>query len=274
LFPRWLTLAPQQKSSPGVGGPSWMDDVEERLVVHRADKLPEDKEQPNPKKLAADWDAFLTEINLNEGKRDVLKELSDERKWLLLKAHRKVFVIDQTGPTGLIRDTPEFFAQGLQAEQGIEMVTQLRICLGSKPVSWMDKFLDLDGIMFLLEVLSNVEAKSNKSEDDLLVERECLKCLKIIMNVQQGLDAVLGTTYSMRKLCLCIDSINAGVQSTVLTLLAAVCLCFETDGHKQVLEAMSHFKLVKRENARFETLIRQVILRCRAVFDLVQLELI
>ena len=44
-----------------------------------------------------------------------------------------------------------------------------------KPVTWMEKFLELDGVMYLLEVLSNVEAKSNQTEDDLLVERECLK---------------------------------------------------------------------------------------------------
>lgn len=160
--------------------------------------------------------------------------------------------------TGLIRDTPEFFVQGLQAEAGLEVVTQLRVCLGSKPVTWMDRFLELDGVMYLLEVLSNVEAKSNKTDDDQLVERECLKCLKIVMNVQQGLDSVLNTAYAMRKLSLCIDSANPSVQHTVLTLLAAVCLCFDTDGHKQVLEAMTHFKLVKREEARFQTLVDQL----------------
>lgn len=71
-----------------------MDEVEDRLTVHRHDKVPDDKEQPNPKKLAADWDAFVAEINLNEGKRDVLKELSDDRKWLLLKAHRRAVIVD------------------------------------------------------------------------------------------------------------------------------------------------------------------------------------
>jgi dishevelled associated activator of morphogenesis len=205
-----------------------------------------------------DWDLFLAEINLNEGKREVLKELSDDRKWLLLKAHRRVVQPINERGAGLVTDTPEFFVQGLQAEAGMEIVTNLRVCLGSKPVTWMDRFLELDGVMYLLEVLSNVEAKSNKTDDDQLVERECLKCLKIVMNVQQGLDSVLNTPYSMRKLSLCVDSENASVQQTVLTLLAAVCLCFETDGHKQVSEAMSHFKLVKREDARFQTLVEQV----------------
>lgn len=45
-------------------------------------------------KLAADWDEFLAEINLNEAKRDVMRELSDDRKWLMLKAHRKVVLVD------------------------------------------------------------------------------------------------------------------------------------------------------------------------------------
>ena len=78
------------------------------------------------------------------------------------------------------------------------------------------------------------------------------------MNVQQGLDSVLCTPYSMRKLSLCIDSDNSSVRNTVLTLLAAVCLCFDTDGHKQVLEATTHFKLVKREDVRFQTLVDQL----------------
>ena len=62
-----------------------MEEIEDRITIHRTEKVPEDKEQPNPKKLAADWDDFVAEINLNEGKREVLKELDDDRKWLILK---------------------------------------------------------------------------------------------------------------------------------------------------------------------------------------------
>lgn len=196
--------------------------------------------------------------------------------------------------TGLIKDTPEYFAQGLQAEQGIAMVTQLRVCLGSKVRLGGRSFRDSAALTptrlspprgwrnFSISMVSCICWRfcpmwrprrtkprttswwsASASRFRARPVARCFaysapQCLKIMMNVQQGLDAVLATTYSMRKLSLCIDSENPTVQNTVLTLLAAVCLCFETDGHKQVLEAMSHFKLVKRENARFETLVRQL----------------
>jgi hypothetical protein len=36
-----------------------MDEVEDRISFHRHDRLPDDKEQPNPKKLAAGETLFV-----------------------------------------------------------------------------------------------------------------------------------------------------------------------------------------------------------------------
>lgn len=45
--PLLRVLTREQRGS--VMGPSWMDLVEDRLTVHRTEKMADDKEQPNPK---------------------------------------------------------------------------------------------------------------------------------------------------------------------------------------------------------------------------------
>ena len=110
----------------------------------------------------------------------------------------------------------------------------------------------------LLGILSEVESRARKIQEDYQLEAECLKCMKIIMNIQVGLDAVLKSNLGLRKMSMCLASENIHTRITILGLLAAVCLCFDTDGHKQVLESMTHLKTVKRETARFESIVNEL----------------
>ena len=199
-----------------------------------------------------------------------MAELKPERKWMFIKAstmEEKAGVLVAGGKKpkkplqpqpGSITKAPQFFTNILQAEPTLDMVTSLRISLGAQPVEWLIDFTEINGIDILLNILSSVEAKPKKNSEDVQMESEILKCLKIIMNIQPGLDKVLKTSLGLRKIAACLSSDNMNTRITILGLLAAVCLCFDTDGHRQVLEAMSHYKLVHRENARFESILKDL----------------
>ena len=243
-----------------------------KILILRAEKVPTPSDQPDTNDLVQQFQEFLEEIHFPEGKRENFKDISPERKWMFLKAFRMQAIsnVDTTDPKkkkglrkttmieskpGSITETPQFYVNSMQAELSLQLITGLRIALGAQPIEWLKTFTELHGVDILLTVLSDVESKARKVQEDFQLETECLKCLKIIMNIQVGLDAVLKTDLGLRKLALCLSSENIHTRTTILGLLAAVCLCFDTDGHRQVLEAMSHFKLVKRETTRFEQLI-------------------
>eukprot|EP01091_Cochliopodium_minus_P020764 TRINITY_DN917_c0_g1_i2.p1 TRINITY_DN917_c0_g1~~TRINITY_DN917_c0_g1_i2.p1 ORF type:complete len:1058 (+),score=441.26 TRINITY_DN917_c0_g1_i2:17-3190(+) len=250
-------------------------DKSNKILILRAEKVPSINDQPETNDLVQKFQTFLEKIHFPEGKRELFKDMSPERKWMLIKANDMEYktpietmtekkkknklrntILDNK--PGSITETPQFFVQRMQAELSLQLITSLRIALGAQPIEWLTTFTELQGVDILLQVLADVEARTRKVQEDIQLETECLKCLKIIMNIQVGLDAVLKTDSGLRKMALCLSSENIHTRITILGLLAAVCLCFDTDGHKQVLEAMSHLKLVKRENSRFETIVQEL----------------
>jgi hypothetical protein len=61
-------------------------------------------------------------------------------------------------------------------------------------------------------------------------------------------------THGIRRIALCIDMQSADMQQRIITLLTVTCLTPE--GHRLVVDGMSHYKSVKKEKHRFETLVK------------------
>jgi len=52
---------------------------------------------------------------------------------------------------------------------------------------WLQKFVDLDGLVLLIDNLVLKSRKFKKTNMDLSVEIECVKCLKLLLNDEYGL---------------------------------------------------------------------------------------
>ena len=92
---------------------------------------------------------------------------------------------------------------------------------------------------------------------------QVLRCLRSLMNLENGMDAVLGVTEGssggLRQLGRCIDtkheSVHAKtVQAQALTLLSAAAL-YSAEGHDQVLDSLDALKKTRRRMHRFGWLV-------------------
>lgn len=63
--------------------------------------------------------------------------------------------------------------------------------------------------------------------------------------------------HSLRKLALVLDSPKIQTRIIVFELLAAIAM-LSSEGHKLVVDAMSYFKMMKREKSRFFTIVESL----------------
>lgn len=112
-----------------------------------------------------------------------------------------------------------------------QQLSELRVLLSCQPLSWLQKFIAIDGIVLLVNMLGTVEKKAihnsseesryRHSQDDLIMEAECIRCLRMLMNNEVGLRAVLHTKDAIKNLCLALDSagMDPKLKGVVLKLL-------------------------------------------------------
>jgi hypothetical protein len=198
----------------------------------------------------------------NEQQREAMFAMPAEMKWNMLKQAEK----ETSAATGRIEDKPEYWTNRLAAEPSKTLLAELRVLLSTSPLSWLEKFVELDGIVLLVTVLSKIEQKAvthlddkryRHSPDDLEIEAECVRCLRMIMNNELGLRAVLRTPTAVQSLCLALDSngMDPRVKNTILKLLTVTCM-MPPDGHRSLLLAMNEYRLIKNDKQRFVGLIK------------------
>ena len=62
--------------------------------------------------------------------------------------------------SGQATETPEFYADTLRSEPKLETMVSLRVNLTSKPLNWVKKFLELQGLDVLFSVMAEAIFKS------------------------------------------------------------------------------------------------------------------
>jgi dishevelled associated activator of morphogenesis len=198
----------------------------------------------------------------NEAQRDAMFAMPAEMKWNMLKQSEK----EASAATGRIEDKPEYWTNRLAAEPSKGLLAELRVLLSTSPLSWLERFVELNGIVLLVGVLAKIEQKAvshvddkryRHTADELEIEAECVRCLRMIMNNELGLRAVLRTPAAVQSLCLALDSngMDPRVKSTILKLLTVTCM-MPPDGHRNLLLAMNEYRLIKNDKQRFNGLIK------------------
>lgn len=131
-----------------------------------------------------------------------------------------------------------------------QFLTSLAVSLRSKPISWINAFIENSGLTVLLDNLKKVEEGERKAEHEELY----IKCLKSLMNNTIGLSAVLDAPAALPIIGLSLRSPNIKTRQLVLEILGAVCLV--PGGHSLILEAMSYLRERAGEARRFETVVK------------------
>ncbi|KAJ3232490.1 Disheveled-associated activator of morphogenesis 1 [Chytriomyces hyalinus] len=201
-------------------------------------------------------DLLMEDLNLTEDKKKVLRQLSTDRKWIMLQQHlgdryRDNAARDLQQEIGDIRK--------LGSDPDKEMLTDLVVSLRSRPIRWISNFIDNGGLSILLSNLRTLGLENRHDEFEELY----IKCLKSLMNNKIGLSAVLDNEGSMNIIALSLRSPSYRTRSLVLEIFGAVCLI--PGGHKCVLEGMDALADTAALRFRFEAVVSSLWLSCQGV---------
>lgn len=163
-------------------------------------------------------EGMCDEMGLDETKRQAIRSLPRDLKVKMLQQHRKIEAQPSHSPvkglpissssSHIDKSTPEFFVHELnwfQTRQAhvlmavstanmIKCLVGLRVSLTSQPITWVKQFIALDGMSALLQIISDIHARSkrykhllictiiNRRERDQAIEHEIIRCIKVYMN--------------------------------------------------------------------------------------------
>ncbi|KAJ3124435.1 Disheveled-associated activator of morphogenesis 1, partial [Irineochytrium annulatum] len=194
------------------------------------------------------------DLNLTEEKKQVLRMLSNERKWIMLQQH-----LGERYRDGATQSTQQEMAeiQRLRDSPDRELLTNLVVSLRSRPIRWISGFIDHGGLAILLENLRRLEEENRHDEFEELY----IKCLKSLMNNKIGLSAVLDHDESLNVIALSLRSPSGRTRALVLEIFGAVCLI--PGGHRCVLEGMDALQETAGMRFRFEIVVHSLWQSCQ-----------
>jgi len=123
-----------------------------------------------------------------------------------------------------------------------KLYESLRTALRTQPHSFVHRFLTLDGLSSLLNLLQS--PASVKSHPAIVT------CIKALMNNSSGRAAVLSSSSAINVLSQTLAGDDIRSKVDVLEILGAVCLV--PGGHRKVLDSITYLQQFAQERARFQ----------------------
>ncbi|KAJ3019022.1 hypothetical protein HKX48_002457, partial [Thoreauomyces humboldtii] len=216
---------------------------------------------------------LMEDLNLTEDKKQVLRMLPTDRKWIMLQQH-----LGERYRDGASRDMQQDLElQRLRDNPDKQLLTDLVVSLRSRPIRWISNFIENGGLNILLENLGDLGRQNRHDEFEELY----IKCLKSLMNnkaslcicryhdpladleLQIGLSAVLDSEGALDIIALSLQSPSPKTKALVLEILGAVCLI--PGGHECVLEGMDKLCAQAQTRFRFEIVVYTLWQSCQGM---------
>ncbi|GAM19525.1 hypothetical protein SAMD00019534_027000 [Acytostelium subglobosum LB1] len=208
--------------------------------------------------LAQQFAHLLEELGVPDAKKVEMMSMSNDKKWILLMGQKDKIrdTEEKAKQNGSLYDTPQYFLSVLRENAAThKLISELRVCLGSNPMSWINSFLQLGGFGEILKIFQAYQLKQEKDKSDFAIMSDCVLCIKSLLNSQVGLKSVMATSHTFKLLILCLDlSYPADLRSAILSLTGALALVPQI-GHPFVIEALENFRQSSREKSRFWTIV-------------------
>ncbi|KGL93756.1 Disheveled-associated activator of morphogenesis 1, partial [Charadrius vociferus] len=202
------------------------------------------------------------ELDLTDKHREAMFALPAEKKWQIYCSKKK----DQEENKGAT-SWPEFYIDQLNSmaarkslialekedeEERNKTIESLKTALRTKPMRFVTRFIDLDGLSCILNFLKSMDYETAESR----IHTSLIGCIKALMNNSLGRAHVLAHSESINVIAQSLSTENIKTKVAVLEIMGAVCLV--PGGHKKVLEAMLHYQKYASERTRFQTLINDL----------------
>ncbi|KAM8921694.1 disheveled-associated activator of morphogenesis 1 isoform 3-T3 [Pelodytes ibericus] len=205
---------------------------------------------------------LVDELDLSDKHREAMFALPAEKKWQIYCSKKK----DQEENKGAT-SWPEFYIDQLNLmaarrtllamekedeDERNKTIESLKTALRTKPMRFVTRFIDLDGLTCILNFLKSMDYDIAESQ----IHTSLIGCIKALMNNSQGRAHVLAHSESINVIAQSLATENIKTKVAVLEIMGAVCLV--PGGHKKVLEAMLHYQKHASERTRFQTLINDL----------------
>ncbi|XP_037833695.1 disheveled-associated activator of morphogenesis 1 isoform X2 [Kryptolebias marmoratus] len=224
-----------------------------QIVASMVEMMPT-QPMPPPQELDSMFTELVDELELPEQNRAAMFALPAEKKW-------QIYCSKKMGPGEKeLTSWPQFYINQLNSmaarksllsveEENQKVVDGLKTALRTQPISFVTRFIELDGLSCILNFLKLMDYETSESQ----VHTSLIGCLKALMNSSQGRGHVLGHCESINIIAQSLAAENIKTKVAVLEILGAVCLV--PGGHKKVLEAMLHYQKFASERTRFQNLL-------------------
>ncbi|XP_004698675.1 disheveled-associated activator of morphogenesis 1 isoform X1 [Echinops telfairi] len=217
---------------------------------------------PPGEELDGMFTELVDELDLTDKHREAMFALPAEKKWQIYCSKKK----DQEENKGAT-SWPEFYIDQLNSmaarksllalekeeeEERSKTIESLKTALRTKPMRFVTRFIDLDGLSCILNFLKTMDYETSESR----IHTSLIGCIKALMNNSQGRAHVLAHSESINVIAQSLSTENIKTKVAVLEILGAVCLV--PGGHKKVLQAMLHYQKYASERTRFQTLMNDL----------------
>ncbi|XP_078007642.1 LOW QUALITY PROTEIN: disheveled-associated activator of morphogenesis 1 [Phascolarctos cinereus] len=217
---------------------------------------------PPVEELDVMFSELVDELDLTDKHREAMFALPAEKKWQIYCSKKK----DQEENKGAT-SWPEFYIDQLNSmaarksllilekeeeEERSKTIESLKTALRTKPMRFVTRFIDLDGLSCILNFLKTMDYETSESQ----IHTSLIGCIKALMNNSQGRAHVMAHSESINVIAQSLSTENIKTKVAVLEIMGAVCLV--PGGHKKVLQAMLHYQKYASERTRFQTLINDL----------------
>ncbi|CAH1159429.1 unnamed protein product [Phaedon cochleariae] len=215
---------------------------------------------PSQEELDQKFAELVEELDLTAPNKAAMMSLPPQKKWQIYCSRKGEDTVDQT-------HAPEHYIERLQTlatlqypetntEEEVRSRTKqidgLKTALRTSTHSFVIKFIELDGLLSLLDCLERMDYFTAQSS----IHTSIIGCVKALMNNSTGRAHVLAHPTSINTIAQSLGTENIKTKIAVLEILGAVCLV--SGGHKKVLDAMLHYQKYAFERTRFQGIINDL----------------
>ncbi|KAL5011364.1 hypothetical protein ScPMuIL_009915 [Solemya velum] len=155
------------------------------------------------------------------------------------------------------KSTPQMCVSLSHRSPSVQMYYALRTKFERSSDSWMQEFLDLDGLESLLDSLQQMTGKGFTSFSDAILQLDCISCIRVILNTNLGLDYMVQNTGSTRKLARALDSGTTLPKKQVFEMLSAIC-AYSCPGYHMVMDALEALKVDTHQTHKFSLIVNEM----------------
>ncbi|RKP18738.1 FH2-domain-containing protein, partial [Rozella allomycis CSF55] len=217
---------------------------------------------PDDETLNQLFEKLMDSMGFEEGKRVAMRMISKDAKWTMLQSQMsrdtKEGKNKQDGKVD--KTSPEYYVKNLfdPSRVHLKVLAALRVSLTNQPISWVQSYIELNGLPVLLNILNCIHAKRQMDANDLNAEFESLRALKAFMNNKHGIKEAFRNEQTMCTVALSIDSPNLASRKLALELLAVFCYVDPPNGHLMVVKAMGDLQMNRKEDSRFSIMCSSI----------------